>query len=582
MAWEKAYEELRAIQPSLPSLESIPQGDDGWRYLFQSLMTALEQSHRSLIQRDTQLAGLRDLTDRLLSAPDASGVARLLVQYLRKGYGFQVVVLVLDEADAGVRAYWSGQDGSTPTQGELLWKRDEVSGTELGQLLWGDPQGAPESGAVTKIQHTGSPRPGSFHRTQYDIIIPLPSRRMSGSVNIGVLAVRLDSAKESDGATQLELEGIAHSLASCVENQNLQREIRNAQRLREDLLRSLGHALIAVDSKERILAFNETAAGWTGIQPADVLDRPIDALPQSLAPLSVRLRGALEHKIDLPAREGEIITSSGKGRPVSITANLLRDDSGEPYGAVAVAADLSVIKAMEQRIRHLDRLAAVGQFTGAIAHEIRNPLAGIAAGVEFLRGSFEEDASEQKDIQFLVDETHRLNRIIQDLFELANPRQSVLESVRLRGVIEKSIQSVSHEFKGRSISLNTDLCQAECTVSADADRLRQVFINLLKNAAEASSAGTAVQVIARTDNGNEVEVMVQDEGEGLTEEQQKHLFEPFFTTKKQGMGLGLYISHSIVQQHGGRMEVDSQPGAGSQFRVVLPMMGQKQEQGSAS
>jgi signal transduction histidine kinase len=568
-SWHAKYESIRALHPALPRLEGDDPRPMEWEDLVGSLLEALEQAHRSLIQRETQLAGLRDHTDRLLTTSDDRTLARLSVQYLHKGYGFPEVLLALEEFDTcDVRAYWSTEDGPYPKQGEILWTLDEIRNSLLHEILQGGK--IPERPGVRPEPADTIPRPDRITPEHYDILIPLPSRRRPGSSRMGLLAVRLPAGAVEHSGLHLELEGIAYSLAASLENHRLQKDISKAQRLREDLLRSLGHALIAVDRDGRVIAFNKTASIWFKVDAGRVIGTSMEDLPASMKPMIQRLDSVIAREHDQFSWEGEIKSKGLPPRAVSISANLLRDEAGRPYGAVAVAADLSDIKAMEKQIRQLDRLAAVGRFTAAIAHEIKNPLTGIATGVEYLRQSFAEDASEQNDINFISAEIQRLNRIIQDLFDLSHPRELCIDECDPAELVQESLHSVRANFDEREVAVETDFDPRCATVQADADRMRQVLINLLKNAAEASSAGQTVTVKIRPAGSNRVEFKIQDRGCGMTQEQSERLFEPFFTTKPGGTGLGLYICHGIVQLHGGRMDVESEPGAGSVFRVTLP------------
>ncbi|MBD3336716.1 MAG: PAS domain-containing protein [Candidatus Eisenbacteria bacterium] len=576
--WRDRYESIRALHPSLPELTETPVDSPAWKELVVELLTALEQSHRNLIQRNTQLAGLRDLTDRLISTSDVRTLAVLIVQYLQKGYGFPEVVLALRETEShDMRAYWSALEGPFPHQGEIRWTAEEIEGTSLGRILGGD-QPEPPEGPVEAPPSDSLPKPEYIRTGWYDHLIPLPSLRLSDKGRLGILAIRRTRHGEDGGGIQLELEGIAHSLASYVENRRLHREILRANRLREDLLRYLGHALLAADREGRILAYNAAAAAWTGVPAEEVMGRRLQDLPRPLRFLADRLRNVLELGRAHKMWEGEIAPSSGRRRPVAVSINPLLDERGTPYGAVAVAADLTETKEMERRIRQLDRLAAVGRFTSAIAHEIKNPLAGIAAGIEYLRPAFADDVPEQNDLQFIADEVQRLNRIIQDLSDSSHPRELALSEIDVPEVVQRSIQAVQSVLDERAVKIERQFPEGGLKVTADADRLQQVLVNLLKNAAEASPPNSVVSLRGLGRRDGTVELQVEDQGPGLSPEQCEQLFEPFFTTKPGGTGLGLYVCHGIIRGHGGRLEVESQPGRGSLFRVLLPAAGPRGEE----
>jgi signal transduction histidine kinase len=252
---------------------------------------------------------------------------------------------------------------------------------------------------------------------------------------------------------------------------------------------------------------------------------------------------------------------------------------------------------MEEEIHHLDRLAVLGRFTSAIAHEIRNPLTGIAAGIQYLDRSEKLSDEQKENISFILNEVDRLNRIITDLFKIAKPKNLLYQNIELSKVIDRSIKSVSEIISSKNIRFHKKIDDDIPLVDIDSDQITQVLINLIKNSTEAVGDGGVIEVKAKLYKGEDPDVIMEkdremftvevtDDGPGIEEGDRGRVFEPFFSRKKGGTGLGLFVSHSIIQHHQGRIKILSDPGDGTVFIVYLPLRrpskGGKVETGSAS
>jgi signal transduction histidine kinase len=221
----------------------------------------------------------------------------------------------------------------------------------------------------------------------------------------------------------------------------------------------------------------------------------------------------------------------------------------------------------------MDQLAALGRFTSSVAHEIRNPLTGIGMGVRRLSKALKDQPTELEHVEFVLREIRRLDGIVQELFDITHPRKLDLAPKPLDATLHHAGQSVAGVLEERGVTLVREIAPGIPLVPHDADQMQQVFINLIKNAAEASPAGSrvVVKVTGPTSPGGGVVTTVTDQGHGIDPDTQKTLFEPFFTTKPKGTGLGLYITHEIVKRHGGSLTVQSDPGRGATFSVELPL-----------
>ncbi|MBN2071238.1 MAG: PAS domain S-box protein [Candidatus Krumholzibacteriota bacterium] len=398
---------------------------------------------------------------------------------------------------------------------------------------------------------------------------------------------------------QVTIETVGSLVASNIENWLLYHELRQEEIFREKILESMQHGLFVTDMEGNITLANRSALEMCGYDEDKVRKMTIDTLI-----LSGKGKESDTGIIDLIKEEMPSIfyetflkRSDGTHIPLRINVSQMYGNEGEVQGAIILFTDLSEVRRMEEAIRHLDKLALLGRFTSAIAHEIRNPLTGIGAGIQYLqrKGGLSEDQME--NISFILNEVERLNRIITDLFKVARPRDLLYQEIKVKDLIERSYRSLNEEMASKNINFNIEMEDGPDGIEVDADQITQVLINLIKNAAEAVSDEGNIVVRSRVYTGGDPDVLkekfkemicieVEDDGQGISKKDKNKIFEPFFSNKSAGTGLGLFVTHSIIHHHQGRISVLSEPGKGTVFRVYLPVnrpsKGGKVETGSAS
>jgi two-component system sensor histidine kinase PilS (NtrC family) len=336
------------------------------------------------------------------------------------------------------------------------------------------------------------------------------------------------------------------------------------------IVQSIQSGLLTALPDGRIASFNRAAEEITGRPPPEVLGRPVSELFPAID-LEAASRGADRWEVEYTRPSGEMLTL---GFSVSTLRDAERDGDGsaEPdrsLGTIVLFQDLTPYKALEEQVRRADRLAAVGKLAAGMAHEIRNPLASMSGSVQVLRQELVTTSEEHRRLMdIVVRETDRLNELITDFLLFARPGQAKREAVDLAAVIEETAALVG---KGSEARLAVDArLEQPLAVAGDPRELRQVFWNLLVNAAQAMPRGGRIELRGRAAEAGWLEVTVRDSGEGIAAKDLPRIFDPFFTTKPTGTGLGLAIVHRIVQSHGGTITVASRPGAGATFTLRFP------------
>ncbi|MBV9504246.1 MAG: hypothetical protein JO323_04485 [Acidobacteriia bacterium] len=223
----------------------------------------------------------------------------------------------------------------------------------------------------------------------------------------------------------------------------------------------------------------------------------------------------------------------------------------------------------EEAVRRSDRLAALGQLSAGLAHELRNPLGTIKASAEMLERNVSKENEVAREVAgFIAEEVDRTNSLITRFLDFARPLRLRAERADLAQTLDRAVAAVERDAP--QISIYKNYAPEIPPFPFDAELMERVFFNLILNAAQATDAGGAVTVKTRPAGGS-VEVCVIDRGAGIDPQNLSSIFNPFFTSKPQGVGLGLAIVSKIVDQHGGKIAVESEPGKGSVFRVLLPM-----------
>ncbi len=237
------------------------------------------------------------------------------------------------------------------------------------------------------------------------------------------------------------------------------------------------------------------------------------------------------------------------------------------------------------RLAHTDQLATLGQLAAGLAHEIKNPLAGIHGALEILREDAAADEDNAELYDEMISELDRVNDTLQSLLGSARPTPVRLARVDLSGLLQEVHRLIEPGLRRKNVRLETDIAAGPLDAQVDSTKMRQVLINLIQNAAEAmdGEGGTVIIRASGLPQGvGGIILAVQDDGPGIPESQQKKIFDPFFTTKFTGTGLGLAIARNLIEQQGGSLELESSSNEGSTFYILLPSTENGSEDGGVA
>ncbi|MCM2532033.1 PAS domain S-box protein [Neobacillus pocheonensis] len=244
------------------------------------------------------------------------------------------------------------------------------------------------------------------------------------------------------------------------------------------------------------------------------------------------------------------------------------NEEEKPYQYLAIRNDITERKKTEEVLHRQDKLAAVGQLAAGVAHEIRNPLTSMRGYAEFLQLD-EKNPERMEFLGIILDEIERVNTIVEDFMVLAKPKAVELEEKNVVPVIKNVVSLLEFEARKKNVRLTFDCNHEIIQIDCDENRLKQVFLNFIKNGIEAMPNGGELHVKTIIHDNN-VQISIQDTGVGIPKEKLKNLGEPFYTTKKNGNGLGLMVSFKIIESHNGKVFVESELNKGTTFNILLP------------
>ncbi|GBC78466.1 Sensor protein ZraS [bacterium HR08] len=274
----------------------------------------------------------------------------------------------------------------------------------------------------------------------------------------------------------------------------------------------------------------------------------------------------------MPCQVTEVIERPN-GQILRVTVDPLLDEAGRVYGTVHVVSDITEQVLLERRMARAEQLALIGEMAAGLAHEVKNPLAGMKGALEIILEDLPEENPHRSVLRHVLEEIQRINRIITDLLDYARPRPPAHVRTDLNRLVEHVVSATRVQLaNNHRITLEFQPAPELPSLIADPDELQKVVLNLLLNAIQAVREDGHILVRTSYDpQERAIKLSVTDNGEGIPPENLDKIFRPFFTTKKRGTGLGLATCQRIVAGYGGTITVTSEVGKGSTFTVTLPL-----------
>jgi two-component system sensor histidine kinase PilS (NtrC family) len=355
-----------------------------------------------------------------------------------------------------------------------------------------------------------------------------------------------------------------------------------------DIIQSLDSGLLTIDLSGNINFLNRTAERILSQNEEKLKDTSIyDLFPKINTMIEQAKKKDSASFPDYQRYETPLCDRDGRKIYLGFSISPLTDPEGALIGHTLIFQDITKFKEMEEEMKRVDKMAAVGLLAAGMAHEIRNPLASLSGSIQILKSELTLDDHQKHLMEITLRESERLNALITDFLLFAQPPQIRKIPYPMRRILEETIDLFTHSPSFHNgIHIQRPSAREEIHASVDPDQMKQVFWNLFINAAQSMSNGGEIHV--RMGRGNTcgmtdlplssqlrgqewAKISIIDSGNGMAQQEKEKIFEPFFTTKENGTGLGLSIVHKIIENHNGLIKVESEVGKGSTFTIYLPV-----------
>ncbi|NIQ94827.1 MAG: GAF domain-containing protein [Desulfuromonadales bacterium] len=515
-------------------------------------------------QQDILLEALIDIGQELASTTDLAELLDRILRVAREVFRFEnAIIRLLDP---------TGQILQTVAS---YGYTEEAAAMDIGVGL----------GVMGKAAQTGRPVlvsdvPASpdyltgISGARSELAVPLTARdKVIGVFNVE--STRSNAFSESDVPPLMIL---ASQAAIAIENARLYDNLRAMSsryqalsQFNSRILQSANLGIYTVDTELRVTSWNRTIEQMSGLDEEEALGRNLLELFPTLEDEGVGklIRRVLDtgraEKLRLSHRNlrGELRFQKRRFSPLK--------EGDETTGVLVIVEDITEFKRLLEQTIQSEKLAEVGRLSAGIAHEINNPLSVVAYAAQLLQREENLTEFQEELLERVENEVERLKALTGGLLTFSSDRETVRRQVDVNELLGEVLRLVRYELTSRGVELEEDYAPLG-RVWADPNKLKQVFINLLLNAAQAMGKGGTIRLASAPLLEQGIEVVIADSGPGIPADVQQRMFEPFFTTKKEGegTGLGLYICRNIILEHDGKLELESQQGRGASFRIVLP------------
>ena len=350
------------------------------------------------------------------------------------------------------------------------------------------------------------------------------------------------------------------------------RDIAALRNLNLLIIENIASGLITVNRAGEILQSNGSALEILGHMGRQIVGHPLDAVLPGLAGQLAAIEFIEGDRRTSKRFDWSYVGQDGGKQVLEMIVSPLRDEQLRITGFVLAFSDLTRVRSLESAMRQSEKLAAVGQLAAGIAHEIRNPLASISGSIQLLAVMYESPGPEEKRLMAIViKETDRLNNLISEFLDFVRPDQSKDDPDDVNALIRDTLELLKLNQNLRQETRQIVRLNSQSIISGNRDKLKQALLNIIINAYQAMlQTESPVIEVSTEDRDLAVVIRIKDHGTGIDEAGLKKIFEPFHTTKPKGTGLGLAVTHKIVESHNGRIFVESSKGHGTEFILEFP------------
>jgi len=494
--------------------------------------------HTEMIHKNSRLSALYDISQRTESMIDLRDVYDALGKVIQSFIDFDAYLL-----------YLLSPDGST-----LEARTTSANAPYPVRIAVGDGQ----IGRAAREQ-----KPYLTYTEEYKSVLILPVVVSGKLMGVVTVASRKSYAYRDEDIIGLRI--ITTQIASI---DHLFKDLLRLRGFTQHILESMTSGVLIFDNNGVVTFANHEMVrildrpvpeGWTAVRGGEVMPPPLLALVTEV----------LESKV---AFENSKVRLEHVSPPCILEVNAFpfRDEQGMMLGTAFFCKDITQVSRLEDQLKRADRLSALGVLAAGVAHEIRNPLTGMKMIVQLLISEFGEGDPKREPLSIIQNEIDRLERIIANLLDFARPSKAKAIPIDLPEILNACLLLIHNQINKAEIQLEKRFPGDLPTVVGDPDQLKQVFLNILTNAVHATKPGGQLKVSVEPRPEGLV-AAVCDTGCGIPANRIRSIFDPFMTTKEDGTGLGLSVALRIIEEHGGRIDVDSIEGQGSTFSVFLPL-----------
>ena len=376
------------------------------------------------------------------------------------------------------------------------------------------------------------------------------------------------------------LETLAGYIGIAIQNgrlyASLEQKVAEYERLKdfnENIVESINVGVMAVDLADRVESWNSQMEVMYALPRWQALTRPLsEVFPSAFVEEFYRVRqNPGIHNL----YKFRLATPTGETRTVNVAIAPLVTKKFHVIGRLIIMDDITERVDLEAQLSQADKLSSIGLLAAGVAHEVNTPLAVISSYAQMLQKQLQGDAQKSGLMEKITRQTFRASEIVNNLLNFSRTSGTEFTEVSLNKVISDTLALLEHQFRVSKVRVEDDLYQDLPTIQGNSGRLQQVFLNLFLNAKDAMPEGGTLRVT--TSNGESVSVRVADTGTGIAQEHIQRIYDPFFTTKttpqqgqNRGTGLGLSVTYGIIQEHAGKIRVESRPGQGTTFHLDFP------------